>query len=259
MNTLQVNFPVTPDLAMPEPLQTIFFYITAVVAGAVFIYSLLMSKRAGSAIPTLMVIGAGCAIVLEPLVGLLGHVTHPAEGSIRLFETFTRVIPWHMFFAYVAAFGAVNLVMYPRIVGGNMNSKYVWISCAVSVVIYILLEIYPVQAGLWVYYDTQPLWLWQGMAPLTWSFMNTACEIFGAALVAIMYPYLKGPRQLLVVVLIPMGALMGHLGSGWPMYSIMNSSAHDNNLLLQASGVLTLCLALTVMQISRIMLCSQNK
>lgn len=259
MNTLDVNFPVAPDVAMPELLQTIFFYATGIGALLVFLYSLIMSKRYGSAIPVLMVIGASFAIVLEPLVGFLGHVVHPVEGSIRMFEAYTRVIPWHMGFAYIAAFGAINLVMYSRIVAGTMTAGYVWGSCAVSISAYILIEMYPVQAGLWVYYDNQPLWLWKGMAPLPWSFMNTACEIFGPALVAAMFPYLKGPRQLLVVLLVPMAALMGHLGSGWPMYTVMNSSASQSDFLVQASGVLSIALALLVMQLSRVLLFSQNR
>lgn len=259
VNTLEVNFPVAPAVAMPEPLQTIFFYVTAVGAAAVFIYSLFMSRRYGSAIPTLMVIGSAVAIVLEPLVGFLGHVVHPAEGSMRMFEAYTRVIPWHMGLAYIAAFGAINLVMFPRIAAGAITPRYVWTSCAVSVTAYILIEMYPVQAGLWVYYDNQPLWLWQGMAPLTWSFLNTACEILGPALVAVMFPYLKGPRQLLVVALIPMAALMGHLGAGWPMYTIMNSSAAQSSLLVQGSGIVTVGLALLVMQLARVLLSSQNR
>ncbi|WP_269621252.1 WS/DGAT domain-containing protein [Zhongshania sp. BJYM1] len=38
MNTISVNFPVAPDVAMPEPLQAIFFYATALGALGVFIY-----------------------------------------------------------------------------------------------------------------------------------------------------------------------------------------------------------------------------
>ena len=210
LNTLLVNFPVPPDAAMPEPLQTIMFWLTGTLAAATFAYSLLMSKRQGSALPVLLVIGAGVAILLERIVGFLGHVIHPATGSIEMFSAVNRTIPWHMGFAYIAAFGAVYLVIYARAINGPVNSNYVWGTFAVSVAAYILVEIYPVQAGLWVYYDHQPLWLWRGMAPLTWSFLNSASEIAGIALVYLLLPALVGWRQLLVIVLGPMGALMGH-------------------------------------------------
>ena len=250
MNNLVVNFPVAPPTVMPEPLQTIFLWITAVAAVAVLLFSCKMARSYHSAVPVLMVLAGGAAIPLESLVGLLGHVVHPVEGSIRMYEAYTRVIPWHMFFAYVAAFGAVYLILYPRMVNNDATPKFIWTICGVSVVLYILVEIYPVSAGLWVYYDDQPLWLWKGMAPLTWSFMNTACEITGAALMCLLLPYLTGWKQLLIIPLGPVGALMGHLGSGWPMYSIINSSAHSSDLLVQLSGIATVAMAIMVMWLS---------
>lgn len=249
MNNLIVNFPVAPPMVMPEPLQTVFLWISGIGALLVLLYSIKMSRSYGSAVPLLMVIAAGAAIPLESLVGLLGHVVHPVSGSIKMYEAYTRVIPWHMFFAYVAGFGVMYLVLYPKMVKGNATPRFVWATCGVSVVLYILIEIYPVSAGLWVYYDDQPLWLWKGMAPLTWCFMNTACEITGAALMCLMLPYLKGWKQLLIIPLGPMGALMGHLGSGWPMYTVINSDAHSTNLAVQSSGLVTVGLAIFIMWI----------
>ena len=205
MNTLQVNFPVAPPAAMPEPLQTIFFYITAVGVVGIFLFSLYMCRKHRSLAPLLMVIAAGAAIPLEPVVGFLGHVVHPAEGSIRMFEAVNRVIPYHMFFAYILGFGTVYLAFFNGIVERSITPKYAWTACAITVCSYILIEIYPVSKGLWVYYDPQPLWLWQGMAPLTWSFMNTACEIMGVALIYLAWPHLKGWRQLLIIPLAPRG------------------------------------------------------
>ena len=250
LNTLLVNFPVPPDAVMPEPLQTIMFWLTGTLAVAAFGYSLLLAKRHRSLIPVLLVLGAGVAIVLEPIVGFLGHVVHPPTGSIEMFAAVNRVIPWHMGFAYIAAFGAVYLVIFTRMIDGPVNKNYVWATYAASVVAYILVEIYPVQAGLWVYYDDQPLWLWRGMAPLTWAFLNSASEILGVTLVYLLLPSLVGWRQVLIVVLCPMAALMGHLGSGWPMYSVMNSSVSSSDLLLQASGLLSVGLAIVVVWMS---------
>ncbi len=249
-NTLLVNFPVPPDAAMPEPLQTIMFWLTGTLAAAVFCYSLVLARRHASVIPVFLVLGAAVAIVLEPIVGFLGHVVHPPTGSIEMFAAVNRVIPWHMGFAYIAAFGMVYLVIFARMVDGPVDKRFVWATYAVSVAAYILVEIYPVQAGLWVYYDDQPLWLWRGMAPLTWAFLNSASEILGVMLVYLMLPLLTGWRQILIVTLCPMGALMGHLGSGWPMYSVMNSSAASSALLLQASGLLSVALAIVVVWMS---------
>tara|TARA_B110000503_G_scaffold51564_1_gene83204 strand:- start:21 stop:824 length:804 start_codon:yes stop_codon:yes gene_type:complete len=249
LNTLLVNFPVPPDASMPEPLQTIMFWLTAGLALAVLAYSFVLARKHHSAIPVLLVIAGAAAIPLEPIVGFLGHVIHPADGSIKMFSAVNRTIPWHMGFAYTGAFGAVYLALYMKMVNGPVNPRYVWVTFAISVCAYILAEIYPVHAGLWVYYDNQPLWLWKGMAPLTWAFMNSACEIMGIALVYLLLPALTGWKQILVVVLGPMGALMGHLGCGWPMYSVINSSASQSPLLLELSGLLTVALAFMVIWI----------
>lgn len=259
LNTLLVNFPVPPHAIMPEPLQTIFFWLTGAMAAGVFLYSIYMARKIGSAMPVLLVISAGFAIVLEPVVGFLGHVIHPAQGSIEMFSTVNRTIPWHMGFAYIAAFGVVYLFIYSRALSGSLSRNYVWSTFAVSVIAYIVVEIYPVQVGLWVYYEHQPLWLWKGMAPLTWSFLNSACEIAGITLVYLMLPKLVGWRQLIVLVLGPMGAFAAHLGSGWPMYSVMNSSAANSAWLLEASGVLSIILAIITVWICATILTRSHK
>ena len=255
LNTLEVNFPVPPPASMPEPLQTIFFWLTAVLALLVLGYSIWLAKKHESAVPVLLVLAAAAAIPLEPIVGFLGHVIHPADGSIKMFAAVDRVIPWHMGFAYTAAFGAIYLALYLKISSGKgVPSNYVWVTYAISVAAYIVIEIYPVSAGLWVYYDNQPLWLWRGMAPLPWSFLNSASEIMGITLVYMLLPYLRGWRQGLIILLGPMGALMAHLGSGWPMYSIMNSSAAQSFWLLQGSGLLSIALAIVTTWICVIIL-----
>ncbi len=250
MNTLTVNFPVPPAAVMPEPLQTIVFWVTVIGALVVLSYSLLMAKKHGSAVPVLMVVAAGAAIPLEAIVTFLGHVIHPPEEAMILMEAVDRTIPWHMLFIYVIGFGVMYLVLFSKSQSGPIPTSFVWKTWGVGVVFYILMEIYPVQAGLWVYYDDQPLWLWKGMAPLTWSFLNSTCELMGATLILLIVSKLKGWKQILLIPLAPIGSLMGHMGAGWPMYSVMNSSASTDFLILQASGVATIACAFAIVWIA---------
>lgn len=250
MNTIAVDFPVGPEAVMPEPLQTIMLSMMVILSIGVLIAGIRMALQDKSAIPVLLVLAAGASAPLEPIIAFLGHLVHPPIGSKALFESVDRVIPWHMGLGYVAVFGTVFLTLYAKAKNGGAPAKFVWLTFGASVVTYILFEIYPVQAGLWVYYDHQPLWLWKGMAPLTWSFMNSAAEVMGIALIYFMLPQLTGWRQILILVLGPMGAVMGHLGSGWPIYNIMNSTAAENVWLLQLSGLLTVGLTFMIVWIS---------
>lgn len=250
MYTLVVDFPVGPDAVMPEPIQTIMFWFMVLASLGVLAAGIRMAKNMKSAIPILLVLAAGASAPLENIIAFLGHLVHPPEGNMAMFKSVDRVFPWHMGLGYVAVFGTVFLVIYAKARNGGVPPGFVWATFAVSVIGYIFFEIIPVQTGLWAYYDHQPLWLWQGMAPLPWSFMNSAAEIMGIALICLMLPVLTGWRQILILVLGPTGSVMGHLGSGWPIYNIMNSTAAENFWILQLSGLLTISLTLMVVWVS---------
>lgn len=250
MNTMAVDFPVGPEAIMPEPMQTIMFWIMVVASLGVLAVSIRMAKNTKSVIPILLILAAGASAPLENIIAFLGHLVHPPLDSMAIYKSVDRVLPWHMGLGYVAVFGTVFLVIYAKARNGGVPPRFVWATFAISVTTYIIFEILPVQTGLWVYYDHQPLWLWRGMAPLPWSFMNSAAEVMGIALICLMLPVLTGWRQIFILVLGPMGAVMGHLGSGWPIYNIMNSSAAENFWVLQLSGVLTIGLTLMIVWIS---------
>ncbi|MDB5968361.1 MAG: hypothetical protein JWQ90_811 [Hydrocarboniphaga sp.] len=105
---------------------------------------------------------------------------------------------------------------------------------------------------MWIYYDYQPLRIWNGTAPLTWNFLNSACMLMGASLMYVTLPSLKGWKQILIVPMGPMGALMGHAGAGFPMYNAMNTDWP--HWIIQASGVATVALTLMIVWICTILL-----
>ncbi|SCW78045.1 hypothetical protein SAMN02927924_02853 [Sphingobium faniae] len=231
-----------PILQMPEPLQTIFFWVTLVLAASVFLYSLKMARRDGSLVPPLLVIGAFTSIILETLVGYLGHVTHPSGGSIALFSAVDRTIPWHIALGYTFGFGVVYLIIYRQAMAGTIRRSLIWKTGAITVTCYYFGEIVGVSTGLWAYFEPAPLWIWKATAPLTWSFMNSSAELFGASLIAFLLPQLTGVRQLLVPVLTTMGTLMGHFGTNFILFNVMNASV--SRTVMEAGGVATILLAM---------------
>lgn len=232
------TFSPAPQTVIPEPLQTIFLWATIIATAVILVWSLLIAKKYRSAVPVLMVGGGFTAIVLEPIVTYLGHAVHPVAGQIVSFTAVERAIPWHITLGYTAGFGLYYLLLYPKMVAGTVTASLLWKTTFVTALCYFLGEAYPVSNGLWIYYDHQPLHLWKGTAPLVWNFLNAACMLMGAALIHLLLPQLTGIKQLLVLVLAPMGALMGHMGAGWPMYNVMNT--HAPGWMIEASGVMVI-------------------
>jgi hypothetical protein len=243
---------LTPAASMPEPLQTIFLWITIVGAAAVVIWSLALAMRHKSAVPPLMVLGGFFAVLLEPVVTFLGRAIHPVAGQILLFETVDRAIPWHIGLGYMAGFGAFYLTIYNRFMARTLSHGFVWKCAVISALGYFVGEAYFVSHGLWIYYDYQPLRIWSGTAPLTWNWLNTCCTMTAVTLMLFALPHLKGVAKILLIPLAISGAFMGHMGAGFPMYNAMNSNLPI--WAIELSGVASVAMAMLLIWLSSLVL-----
>jgi hypothetical protein len=242
---------VAPPLSMPEPLQTIFFWVSLVATLGMLVYSLTVAKRLGTAIPVLLVFGAFCSIPLESIAGFLGHVEHPAGGNIALYSAVDRTIPWHVAFGYTVGFAAVYLVIFQKAVAGRLYRSTIYKTTITTALCYFVGETIGVSTHLWVYFDPQPLWIWRGTEPPIWGILNATSEILGVSLVVFLRPYLTGAKQLLVVLLCPVGTLMGHFGAGFPWYNVINSGASP--LMMDLSVLASVGLAVMIWWIASIL------
>ncbi|HKQ81377.1 MAG TPA: hypothetical protein VJS42_04225 [Steroidobacteraceae bacterium] len=254
---LVVDYPVAPDLAIPEKLQTLFLYLTIVAAAAIVVVALRMAVQRRSAVPVLMAIGGFAAILMEPVVTFLGHAVHPKTGQIVMFEMVSRAIPWHIGLGYMAGFGAFYLFLYARFLDGTLTTATVWKATLITAGCYFIGEAYPVQQGLWVYYEYQPLWLWKGTAPVTWNILNSTSMLASLTLMLVALPYLRGIAQLLLIPLAIAGAYMGHMGAGFPMYNVINSTASP--WLMELAGVASVLMALTIVWLCSMVLVRESK
>ena len=223
-----------PVLSMPEPLQTIVFWVSMFGAVAILAYSALVARRFGTMVPVLLVIGAFCSVPLESLVGYLGHVTHPQVGSIAMYTAVDRTIPWHMAFGYTIAFGIVYLIIYQRAAAGTLNRPLIFKIAILTALSYFVVETVGVSTKLWVYFEPQAIWIWRMTEPPIWGILNATSEVLGASLVIFMLPHLKGIRQVLIIALCPIATVMGHFGAGFPWYNVINSSASQQMMDLSA-------------------------
>ena len=258
-NIISVPYPIPPVTVIPEPLQTILLWGAGVGALIVTLIAIRMGMKRRTAVPLLMVLGGFTSIIMEPVVTFLGHAVHPAQGQIMLFETANRAIPWHIALGYMAGFGIFYLTLYPAFVEGRLRARQIWKTCLITAACYFIGEAYPVSHGLWIYYDYQPMQIWHGTAPLTWNFLNACCMMVSATVIFVALPYLKNPlSQLSILLLAPVGAYMGHMGAGFPMYNAMNSTLPT--WAIEISGALSIALALVVIWLCSVVLHSaQNQ
>lgn len=246
------NFPVAQPATMPEPAQTVFLGLTAIVSVIAIVAAFKASRRSQSSMPLLMVASGFFAVAMEPLVAFFGHIVHPAVGQISIFEAMTRSIPWHMALGYTAGFGLFYVWIYSKVTNGTLTNGVFWRGILLAIACYWFGEIVPVHQGLWIYYDHQPLWIWRGSSPLTWSVLNTACMVTGATLMFLARPYLRGAAQLLILPFGVIGVVMGHMGAGLPMYFAMNTDLPT--WVIELSGVISVVFALMIIWLSGILL-----
>lgn len=252
-NIMSVPYPIPPVTTIPEPLQTILLVGAAGGAIAVALVAIKIGMKRRTAVPLLMVLGGFTSIIMETLVTFLGHAVHPETGQIMLFEMANRAIPWHIALGYCAGFGLFYLTLYPNFVDGKLTSRQIWKTTFITAACYFIGEAYPVSHGLWIYYDYQPMWLWHGTAPLTWNFLNACCMMVSATVIFVALPYLKSlPSQWMILLLAPVGAYMGHMGAGFPMYNAMNSTLP--NWAIEVSGALSIFLALVIVWLCSVVL-----
>ncbi len=239
-----VIIPAPVGAVMPAAAQEIVLWIAIVALGAFLLLGLQQSIKHRSALPLLFFVAGFVTILLEPMCTNFGHAIHPEIGQISLFKTFDRAIPWHIATIYSFYFGGVYLFMFRRIRENGFTRDFVWKSYLSICALAYAIEIVPVHIGLWVYYPPQALWVWSGGMPLFWTFVNAACIFMGLTLIKVFYPLMQGWKQLLVIPLSAMGAIMGHFGAGFPYYHAANSAASP--MLVELSGLASVGLAFLI-------------
>jgi hypothetical protein len=235
------------QLVMPALPQTIALSVGAIAVAALLVIAIFHCRRYRSIVPVLLLPAGFCTVALEPIVGLLGHGFHPVIGQIRLFTTLGRTIPLHIGLVYTFYYGSMYILLYPMLRVGVMTPALAWKLFWATVVGAFVFEVIPLRAGLWVYYDPQALWVWRGGMPLFWVVANAVSVMVPLTLIKVFLPACHGWKQALVVPLSPMGAIMGHVGTGFPFYIAANAGV--SQWLVDSSGAASIGLALLVMRV----------
>lgn len=209
------------------------------------LYALKNWRDTGRPFLLLIILGGGMTTLVEPLVDLLGACWHPIYGQATVFELLGRPIPPWIISAYFAFFGTLGVLLYSLLRKG-ISMNVIRIMFVLAVAFDVLEENITLPTGLYIYYGHQPLMIF-GMLPWWWAACNSIGLFVGIALVTILTPYLKGLWSLTVLLLLPLGDVLGYSAIGVPSFIVVNAQFVPN-WLVQLAGLATFILAALLVQ-----------
>lgn len=240
------GFPIEPprELLMPASLQQVSLWMAGLACAAFALFALWQLLRHREPLALFCLLGGLATSLTEPVCDVIGLIYHPEIGQIVGFEALGRKIPLHVV-ALLAAYYAFFGWLLSGPVGARMTRAGFWKLFVGLWVFSTLLEIGPVQGGLWVYYGTQPFTV-AGM-PLWWFFVNAMSALAGAGLAALGTRSRIGWQRWPVALLLPVGAVGAHAGCSLPTYLAIHSGWSLPAVTL--AGALTLAYALAVLAV----------
>ena len=209
------------DMRTPATTDAIFSSISVLLAVAAVAYALVLWKRERTAIPVLIVLGGGCAALIEPIVDVNGGCWWPRHGGWVAFHLFGTPVPIWAVAAYFWFVGGQAYLAW-RVLKRYPTRQTIWKLCAAVAFVNFLLETPGLGLHIYKYWGHQPLnpYGW----PLWWAAVNVGLPLVGAMLVYKLEPLLTGWRTLLVVPLIPMGDALANGATAWPAWLTLHSN-----------------------------------
>jgi hypothetical protein len=167
-------------------------------------------------------LGGLCAIVIEPIVDVMGMCFFPIEGQWVGLETFAgRPVPIWMYPVYSWFVGGQAFLLWRSMQRGTLTGRGLWQHWLVGWGVNIVLETPGVLMGVYAYYGDQAFNFW-GL-PLWWPAVNATMPVVAAFVVHKAWHLLQGWRVLAIVPLLPMADGLVNGGLAWPTWSALHS------------------------------------
>lgn len=245
-----------PDWALGA-VDTIVAYA---VFGAAFLvavgYAVRHARLERRLWPVYLLLGAGLAVVYEPINNVLALCTYPEIGQLTWISALGRRIPVYIGLVYVVYWSAPVLWLMNRIRAGMTPGQW-WRTYASFTVAVTVFELLPLQRGWWAYYGAQqPLVVARFPA---WWWADNSGAIFGLAAVLSLLRerVLRDDRTALIVVpLLPMLLLGLHGGPAMPVFLALGTTLDPT--LIDAAGVIAVVLALLMVWLLGRLVCRER-
>ena len=221
-----------PRWELPPGDMVAAYVIFGAVTLAAIVYLLRVARSERSLWPLYLFLGAGLAVVYEPINNVLGLCTYPEINQPTWITAMGRRIPVYIGLVYCVYWSAPVTWLVLRIRAGMTTAQW-WRTYAGFTVAVTCFELIPLARGWWTYYGAQQPLVVLGFP--TWWWVVNGQAIFGlAALVHQLRRHLLADdrRGLLLIPVLPLLLFAVHGGSGIPVFLALNSTTDHtvNNL-----------------------------
>ena len=222
--------PPMPLIPLPDwVLQPNYELWVTVIFGALALMTLFKAiydaRKTQSWFPIALFIGAGLAVIYEPINDVLGHCFYSEHGMNYVWLTsMGRRIPVYIGFCFFFYFYTRIWLCMDMLAKGVSAMQWMR-TYLVTVFVAQLFEYIPISMSIWGYYgDNQPL-QFGSFPPLWWGFINGSCLISIAAAMHLLRTYvLRGPARTWIGLSVPIFTMMFHGGPAIPVTFTLNAT-----------------------------------
>lgn len=242
-----------PQWSIPLEQQNSLLTTALVLAGVTLAYAIWTAWREKDTYPLFLFIGAGLAVIYEPLGDILTGVVYPPLEQVSLMTSFGRPIPLWLLPNYCFFIGLPALLLIRYLMKPSVSTRTWWITYVAIVLAVGLFEQPGLGSGFWRYYkenqafsiSTYPVWV---------AFANAQGLFIVAAGVHLLRNRILNRRtSVLLVLLVPMlfagSHLAGHLPVAWALYTFQDSAiVNAASIVAVAMCILSMWIALKCVQ-----------
>ena len=242
------------DAQMPVGPQNLLLGLSLLLAVLAMWFIVVEVKRRKDFVPIYAFIGAGLAVMYEPLGDMLVCALYPIHGQIGWIDVFGRSIPMFIGVLYFWYMSVPGLYFLRQLDKGLTRARF-WRDYWILIALCIGIEIYGVSQAAWVYYGTHayvvfgvPLW-----APFTYAgFTLSIC--IGLYL---MSTQLDRKLHWLIIPGLPMFMWGGHLAITMPASTAVFTTSDP--LWLWVGATITMALSVTLAWAVSQVFCKDNR
>ena len=239
-----LSFPATnaafnfPQWSVPVAQQQGLMRVAIVLAMASLLYALWLARRERDPYPLFVFLGAGFAVLYEPLGDVLTKVAYPPLDQISLMTSFGRPIPLWLAPNYLFFFCVPVLLLMQFVVRRDTSPRRWWLTYLGLVLFVGLFEQPGINAGSWRYYasnqafsiNTYPVWV---------AFVNAqSLFIIAVGVHLLRRTVIDARRSFMLIVLHPTLLVGSHVGASLAVVSALYTT--ENLVIINAAAVLSI-------------------
>jgi len=214
--------------------------VACVLAVLSLAYASYAARKERDPFPLFVFLGAGFAVLLEPVGDIFTQVVYPQLHQVTLFSAWGRLMPIWMGPNYLFFFCVPVLWILRNLAIAEVSTRKWWLSYFVLVVAVAAFEMPGIAALSWKYYgEIRPLTI--NSYPLWVGFNNAQCLFSTAVGVRLLRSVgVRGRLSVSMVALVPLIIAGTHIAPSVPIATATHSG--DGSAIVQGAAAVTIAL-----------------